>query len=428
MVCVNTVTMPPAEEAPPGAAADTGWPGRRTISTWFGCFAVYSGLIAAFGGHSDRAWAVWAFGGYALATLLLRYGKTWTVPLVTSISISLLAPMFWLVTQAPAAAEVIVIGRGARHLLRYGTPYLPPDQLLNWRAYNPYMPVMELFGLPRALGLNGTLGDARIWTTLLTAALLTASFAIARPHPLRDCPDCRRRTATLTGIALASPVFAYPLALGITDPPIIGLLFLVLALAYRGRWLSSGTALAVACAMKSTAWAALPVLAVLAWNRYTPRAAVRFTVSAVAGTGVLSLLAAPAALANSAAFLQNTVAFPLGLTAHKTPAESPLPGHILSTLGDAGHLAAVALMAIAAAAFAVWVLLRPPRTAASAGMILAAGYAIVFLLDPASRFGYFVYPVGLLGWVAFTASGRLPGLSGLRNLGATTPGRRAELR
>lgn len=395
--------MPQTDEASPGETTHTGWPGRRTISKWFGCFAIYAGLIAAFSGHADRTWSVWAFGGYALAALLLRYGKTWIVPLVTSAGISLLAPMFWLVTQQPATAEVIVIGRGARHLLQFGTPYLPPEQLLNWKAYNPYMPVMELFGLPRALGLDGALGDPRIWMTILTGALLAAAFAITSPHGLRACPGCRRRTATLAGIALASPVFAYPLALGITDPPIIGLLFLALALAYRARWVSSGTALAVACAMKSTAWAALPVLAVLAWTRYTPRAAARFTGTAVAATGLLSLLAAPTALASFDSFVQNTVDFPLGLTAHKTPAQSPLPGHMLATLGPAGHMTAVALMAVAAVAFAGWVLLRPPRTAVAAAMILTAGYAIVFILDPASRFGYFVYPIGLLGWIAFTA-------------------------
>lgn len=427
---MDTVFVPQTEEAPPGELAHTGWPGRRTISKWFGCFAIYAGLVAVFSEHADRTWSVWAFGGYALGTLLLRYGKTWIVPLVTSAGISLLAPLFWLVTQRPPTAEVIVIGRGAKHLLQYGTPYLPPSQLVNWKAYNPYMPVMELFGLPRAAGLNGTLGDPRVWTTLVTAILLAATFAVTSPHRLRDCTGCRRRAATLAGIALASPVFAYPLALGITDPPIIGLLFLALALAHRARWASAGIALAVACAMKSTAWAALPVLAVLAWARYTPRAAARFTGTAVAATGLLSLLAAPTVIASSDSFLQNTVDFPFGLTAHKTPAESPLPGHILSTLGPGGHLAAMTLMAVAAVAFAVWVLLRPPHTAVAAGMILAAGYAVVFILDPSSRFGYFVYPVGLLGWIAFTADGRLPGLENLRlkSLGATRLGRLAGLR
>jgi phosphatidylinositol alpha-1,6-mannosyltransferase len=329
-----------------------------------------------------------------------------TAPLITSLGVSLFAPMFWLVTQQPATAEVIVIGRGAKHLLAYGTPYLPPSQLLDWKSYNPYMPVMELFGLPRAAGLDDAFGDPRLWMTITAAVLLAAVFALTCPHRLRECPGCRRHAALLTGVALASPVFAYPLTLGITDPPIIALLLLALALAYRSRWALSGLALAIACAMKSTAWAALPVIAILAWARHTPRAAGRFTLTALGATGLLSLLAAPAAMAGSDSFMQNTVDFPLGLTAHKTPAESPLPGHLLATLGPGGHLAAVALMAIAAVAFAGWILLHPPRTAFAAGLCLAVGYAVEFTLDPSSRFGYYVYPLCLIGWLALTADSR----------------------
>jgi hypothetical protein len=403
VVTVDIVCVRQTEELGVTGQAHTWWPGRRTAAAWFGGFAVYAGLVAVFTGHADRAWAVWAFGGYAIAALLLRFGKTWLLPLVTAVGVSLVAPMFWLVTQQPATAEVVVIGRSARHLLRYGTPYLPPSQLSDWKAYNPYLPVMELFGLPRSAGLTGPLGDPRIWLAVLTAALLAAAFAVVKPHRLRDCRQCRRHTATLTAMALASPVFAFPLALGITDPPVIALLCLALAWAYRTKWVRAGLVLAIACAMKSTAWAAVPVLAVLAWARYTPQAAARFTVTTVAATGLLSLLAAPEAMAQPDAIMQNTVDFPLGLTAHKTPAESPLPGHLLATLGPGGHMAAVVLMAVAAVAFAGWLLLRPPSTALAAGWRLAVGYAAVFVLDPASRFGYFVYPLGLLAWVAFTA-------------------------
>jgi glycosyl transferase family 87 len=391
------------EEANATEQADTFRPGRRTVAACFGGFAVYAGLVAVFTGHADRAWAVWAFGGYAIAALLLRFGRTWFLPLAAAVGGGLVAPMLWLVTQQPATAEVVVIGRSAKHLLKYGTPYLPPSQLSDWKAYNPYLPVMELFGLPRSAGLTGILGDPRIWLTVATAVLLAVSFAIVMPHRLRDCAECRKHTATLTAIALASPVFGFPLALGITDPPVIALLCLALAWAYRAQWVRAGLVLAVACAMKSTAWAAVPVLAVLAWVRYAPRAAARFTVTTVAATGLLSLLAAPEAMAQPAAVMQNTVDFPLGLTRHKTPAESPLPGHLMATLGPGGHMAAVMLMAVAAAAFAAWLLLRPPRTALVAGWRLAVGYAVMFVLDPASRFGYFVYPLGLLGWVAFTA-------------------------
>jgi hypothetical protein len=30
------------------------------------------------------------------------------------------------------------------------------------------------------------------------------------------------------------------------------------------------------------------------------------------------------------------------------------------------------------------------------------GYAVLFVLDPSTRFGYFAYPLALLGWLALT--------------------------
>jgi phosphatidylinositol alpha-1,6-mannosyltransferase len=361
--------------------------------------------MAVFTGHADRDWAVWAFGGYAVAAMLLWIGKSWVLPFAVAIGGALIAPMFWLTTQVPATAEVLVIGRGANHLLKYGTPYLPPSQLHDWKSYNPYLPVMELFGLPRSAGLSGVLGDPRIWVTLATIVLVAAAFAVMSPHRLRGCRDCRGHVARLTALAVASPLIAFPLALGITDPPVIALLCLTLAWASRGKMVRAAIVLAVACAMKSTAWAAVPVLAIMSWVRYAPRAAVRFTTTAVATTGMLTLLAAPAALATPTAVKavkQNLIDFPLGLTKHKTPAASPLPGHLIAGLGTVGHWAAMALMVLAVVAFAAWILLRPPRDARDAAWRLAVGYAIMFMLDPSSRFGYFVYPLALLGWRALT--------------------------
>jgi phosphatidylinositol alpha-1,6-mannosyltransferase len=197
-------------------------------------------------------------------------------------------------------------------------------------------------------------------------------------------------------------VIAFQLALGVTDPPLIALLCLTLAWASRGKVLRAALTLAVACAMKTTAWAAVPVLAVMAWVQYAPRAAIRFTTTAVAGTGILVLLAAPDALARRDAVKENLIDFPLGLTKHKTPAASPLPGHLIAGLGSAGHYAAMALMVLAAVAFAAWILLRPPRNARDAAWRLAVGYTVMFMLDPSTRYGYFVYPLALLGWLGLT--------------------------
>jgi len=384
------------------SAAHAGLPGRRVTAAWFGAFTIYAGAMAVFTGHADRDWAVWAFGGYAVATMLLVFTEGWLLPLAAAVGGALVAPLLWLVIQVPATAEVLVIGRATAHLLKFGTPYLPAAQLSGWKSYNPYLPVMELFGLPRSAGLSGALGDPRIWVTLTTIALVAAAFAVMSPDRLRDCADCRVRVATLTALAVASPVIAFPLALGVTDPPVIALTCLALAWVSRGKLVRAGLVLAVACAMKTTAWAAVPVLAIMAWVQYAPRASARFTATAVGTTGILALLAAPEAMATPDAVKQNLIAFPLGLTKHKTPAASPLPGHLIAGLGPVGHYTAMALMVIAAVAFAAWILLRPPRDARDAAWRLVVGYTVMFALDPATRFGYFAYPLGLLGWLALT--------------------------
>jgi hypothetical protein len=46
--------------------------------------------------------------------------------------------------------------------------------------------------------------------------------------------------------------------------------------------------------------------------------------------------------------------------------------------------------------------IRPPRDVPAAIWRLAIGLALIFLLGPDVRFGYFIYPFGLLGWLALT--------------------------
>ena len=380
------------------------WPGRRALAAWFGGFALYAG-VTILTGHADGTWAAWACGGYAVTAVALLAPTGLVIPLALAIGGALVAPLFWLILRAPATGEVVVIGRSTDYLLRHGTPYLPPPMLTDWMHYNPYLPLMQLFGLPRSAGLSGMLGDPRIWTTLTTVAVLTAAFTVVSPHRVSGCRDCRNRVALFTALAVASPLIAFPLAVGETDPPIIALTCLTLALAGRGELVRAGIVLAVACAMKTTAWAVIPVLGVMAWVRYAPRFAARFTATAVGLTAMLAILAAPEALANPVAVnsvRQNLIDYPLGKTRYKTPAQSPLLGHLIAELGRAGQAAAVALMVIAVIAFAVWIVLRPPRDARDAALRLAVGYAVMFTLDPSTRFGYFTYPLALVGWLVLT--------------------------
>jgi hypothetical protein len=52
---------------------------------------------------------------------------------------------------------------------------------------------------------------------------------------------------------------------------------------------------------------------------------------------------------------------------------------------------------------------RPPADGAAAARRLALGLALMFVLSPATRFGYLAYPAGLYGWLALTGQATAPG-------------------
>jgi hypothetical protein len=53
-------------------------------------------------------------------------------------------------------------------------------------------------------------------------------------------------------------------------------------------------------------------------------------------------------------------------------------------------------------------LVRPPRNPRAAAWWLAIGLALMFTLGPDERFGYFIYPLGLVGWLALTRPAKQP--------------------
>jgi hypothetical protein len=386
----------------------------------YGAFAAYAVAFALLSGGEDRVWAIWAACGYAVALVMLwcwrdRRGRM--IAVGVSVALAVLAPLLWLSVAYPLEDGMMVIDRSAALLLHHGSPYLAADQVTSWLSYNPYLPVMTLFGLPSAAGLGGLAGNSGVWIAIGTVIPLAAAFWIAmRP---------RGYDALLaTAVAVASPVVGLNLAVITTDPPVLALILLALALAARpaaspgtGRtpWISaitgSGVALGAACDLKSTAWLAVPVLAAMVAARDGVRAAVRF-VAAVAVTAVVLIAAlAPAALTSlrgADALMQNSVLFPLGLTHYKTPAESLLPGHLLTALGPAGHVASIGLLLAAGLGIAISLVVRPPRDVPAAARRLAIGLTLMFLLGPQVRFGYFLYPLGLVGWLALTGASRGP--------------------
>jgi hypothetical protein len=408
--------------------------GGRRYAVCYAAFAVYAGGVALFSGPGlEHWWGRWAAGGYALAAVCAAKApaRRWGGGLAVAASCAgaLAAPALWLLTREPTPPDVAVVARSGVLLLHHGTPYLPAGALSagGWLAYNPYLPVMALFGLPGAAGLPGKTWP---WLIAVTFLLLYATCRVTlaprdggqrdggqRDGGQRDGGqrDGGQRAALgLAAFWLGCPVMALPLTMGITDPPVIALTCLALALLARsGRTAGAGArdgrgrgrdallaaaVLGAACAMKYTAWPALAIVAVMVAARDGVRPAVRFTVAVLATAAGLVAALAPAGLSHPAAIVANTVAYPLGLTAAKSPAQSPLPGHLLSTLGAGGHLAALVLLAAAGLAVAASLVIAPPATPAAAARRIAAALTALFLLSPATRFGYLIYPVSLYAW------------------------------
>jgi hypothetical protein len=235
---------------------------------------------------------------------------------------------------------------------------------------------------------------------LATVAALAAAFGARAEHQVGSCAACRSDVLRYTAFAVAGPVLALNLTVTTTDVPVVALMLLSLALAEQpGRTAAAAAALGLACAMKPTAWPAIPVIALALGQRDGKRAALRF-----AGISVGFILAAtvPAIIADPKAMADNTLLFPLGMTRHLTPADSLTPGDLLARYLPHGHLIAVVLIAVVGVAMTAWLIRRPPRDLRDATWRLALGLALLFALGPAERFGYFIYPVALVGWLYLT--------------------------
>ena len=394
------------------------WLDRRHLIIAYLLFLAYAAVDAIGSAGEDRVWAVWATCGYAVALFMLwRWGHRTAAALV-SVALAVLAPLLWVSVAFRLEDGMMVIERSASLLLYHGTPYFTSAQVTGWLSYNPYLPVMTLFGLPAAAGLGGLAGNAGVWLAVGTVAVLAVAFRIAMPGSRRDLgsggdPGSGRDALLATAVAVASPVIGLNLAVITTDPPVLAFILLSLALAAvpagtaasATRVAGAGIALGVACDLKSTAWLAIPVMAAMFAARDGARAACRFLAALAATAVVLIALLDPAVLFRPGAItalVQNSVLFPLGLTRYKTPAESLLPGHLLATMGTAGHVASVGLLLAAGLAVAISLVIRPPRDVPAAIWRLAIGLALIFLLGPDVRFGYFLYPFGLIGWLALT--------------------------
>ena len=379
----------------------------------YGAFSLFGLAVAVVSTQSPhRLWGACAAAGYGCAALASLVRVRWRreLALIVAVVGGLLIPLCWLAAAGRGMPEVGVVAHSAQLLVARGRPYQSAAVLgANVNGYNPYLPGMTLFGLPQSHFGRGVATDPRVWDGLAFFAAFAAALRIAgggggaRGAGGAGGTGSVRRAAMLT----ASPLIAFPLAVSGNDLAVLGLICLGLALASRPdlrrppspAW--AGIALGGAAALKATAWPAVLIVGVLFLARDGRGAAARF---AAAVGAVLAVVVGPILVIQPADLAANTIGFPLGLTRARSPAASPLPGHLIAATGPAAHLAVAVLLAAAAAGLGVLLVVRPPRNAVSAAGYLALALTTLFVLAPATRWGYFTYPVGIGCWL---------GLSGL---------------
>ena len=376
---------------------------REWAAAIFAACALFAGGVAVISANPpQRLWGMFAAGAYLAAAVAVAAWRRHGMGLAAAISVggALIAPLAWMAATGVAQPEVAVIVRSAALFLHHGTPYEGAAAIAAAHgpyAYSPYQPALAVFGVPQALFGGGLLTDPRLWF----GAVFVAAFGCALS--VNSVPYAWRWTA----LVAASPVIAFPLATGGDDLPVLALMCLGLALlGNRSRPVSAGLVLGLAAAMKATAWPALAVAFALIAARDGRRPAAWFAATAL---GVAGLADGPVLARQPGSMVANTILFPLGLTKIKSPAASVLPGHLIAQAWGGGHWVAIALVVIAGLGVAASLIVWPPRDERAAGWRLVAGLTLMIMFAPASRFGYFAYPLGLSAWLLLARAGRAIG-------------------
>ncbi|MFC4333927.1 glycosyltransferase 87 family protein [Salininema proteolyticum] len=364
-------------------------------------FAIATAAWSTLPPHQD--WGFIAVGGYLPAALIaFQLYRLWPRPwklrallaggVIAAVS---LLPLIGALLRrndpgAPVQEEVPVIEDSARRVLDGTGPYLTSDQIAASSdpllAYNPYQPGMALFGIPAALGGQHWWTDPRLYFAAVTLAALVGATALLNGRAGKG-PLIRAWQA-----ALVFPACALNFTVSTNDIAIASLMVLALALADRERWALAGAVAAFAASLKLFALPLLAVLFVLAWRRGRLRGYLSTAVPLAA------LVAASVWLSGARAWWENTISFGFGDGVVPSPAQSPFPGNLIAQHLPQGEAVSAALLGLAAAAVAAGLLWKRPGDAATAALWLAGGLTAAFLLMPATRFGYVVYPVILLGW------------------------------
>ena len=257
-----------------------------------------------------------------------------------------------------------------------------------YESFDPYLPLMTIFGLPSSTREPIRLTDARIFFTIATLLVVAVALAL--------CRGPSERKARTLQVLTVLPTAALPLATGGDDMPVAALLLLAMVLAQRRRPGWAGFTLGVVSAMKFTAWPLAGLALFAARDRAGRRAPGRMALGMLVVTVPVVL---PFLIRGPHEFIQNVVLFPLGLVGVPSPAASPLPGHLIVSAYP--HLHRILPITVAIIGLAVLVrrlVRRPPSTASEVCTLGGWVMTVAILFAPATRVGYLLYPINFFVW------------------------------
>ncbi|MGH9303056.1 MAG: glycosyltransferase 87 family protein [Acidimicrobiales bacterium] len=389
-----------------------------------GAFA--GGTLAVAISADYREWAAMAMGPYLAAGVISLFawrhrrdeGRAGTLQrlrggvivalLFATVVIPLAFQLVWRADSRPGAhaqPEVAVIERAGDRAARLQDPYpskpaspgISPSsdrRSVDANSFFPYLPGMVPFGMTNALDGPAEATDARVALAGVTILIAVLALLLAPGDK-----DGRWRTMQML---IVFPTGALPLVTGGDDLPVLALMLLGLVLAARRRPVLAGVALGLSGTLKFTAWGLLLLLALGVRDPSGRRAGGRYLATAL---GVAVPVVGLGVIAGPRAFVLNVIEFPLGLTKVRSPAASPLPGQELIALLP--HIAneLTVLLVLAGVAAVVWGLVSyTPRDPAAVARFTALAIVLATLIAPATRFGYFIYPLNLFVWTSVLTS------------------------
>ncbi len=309
-------------------------------------------------------------------------------------------PVAYSTTTRHAQPEVLVVDKAGQNILKGRDPYTVTNakQVSNhqqvpagqpsYDAFFPYLPAMAVFGMGSGTKLPGPLGNARVMFLLVTAAAVLLAIYI---NGVVDDNSILGLQAMLV-----LPSAALPLSTGGDDIPVIALMLLGLVLMRKHKLLAAGVVLGMAASLKFTSWPLVMLALLVTYVVFS----LKDTLKMIAGAGIIIIPSVvPVAMENVRAFVVNVILYPLGLAGIRSPAASPMPGHILTSTMPSIH-STYSLVIILAGGVVFLAALRRwfPRSSSSLASFVGWAFIVAVMLAPATRFGYLVYPFDLIIW------------------------------